>query len=159
MSVYYGSLKFSTFSPETVSGSYPGAAEIGTLHAVTSYFILTLSAHLRLRFPSGLFLVGFPIKTFCALLIRTCATCPAHPILRVKVFFPWTAVCSRVMLPWRLVGTAKEACCLQLLHSECGSSMFTETVTSTCQGTGIRVAENCSLNSRKVQNLKINFLF
>jgi hypothetical protein len=69
MSVYYGSRKFSTFSPETVSGSYPGAVEIGTRHAVISGFILPLSTHLRLRSPSGLFLVGFPIKTFCALII------------------------------------------------------------------------------------------
>jgi len=68
MSVYYCSRKFSMFLPETVSGSYPGAVEIGTLHAVSSDFILTLSTHLRLRSPSGLFLVGFPIKTFCALI-------------------------------------------------------------------------------------------
>ena len=51
-------------------------------HTTSRRYILTLSSHLRLVLPSGLFPSGFPTRTlYTPLLFLMCATYPAHLIL------------------------------------------------------------------------------
>jgi hypothetical protein len=61
MSVYYGNRRFSTFSSVTVSGSYPGAVEIGTLHDVIYFrFYINIIHPFTPRFSKWTFSCGFP---------------------------------------------------------------------------------------------------
>jgi len=57
-------------------------SQLDPVRTSTSHFVLILSSHLRLGFPSGLFPSGFPTKTlYTPLLSPIRATCPAHLIL------------------------------------------------------------------------------
>ena len=55
-------------------------------HLTSSRSNLLFSCHLRLDLPSGLFPLGFPSNTLCAILLfPKYAACPNHLILRVLI--------------------------------------------------------------------------
>jgi hypothetical protein len=60
-------------------------SQINPIHVTSSYLrsILTLSTHVRLGLPSGLFPSGFPadiLYTFLFSIRATCPPCPSHPL-------------------------------------------------------------------------------
>jgi hypothetical protein len=78
---FYGTRKFLTAltSAHHLSLSWASTIQSSRPHPNSWRSILTLSSHLRLGLPSGLFPSGFPTRTLCTTLPSLpCATCPVH---------------------------------------------------------------------------------
>jgi hypothetical protein len=78
---FYGAQGSLPCSQEPSTGLYPESDQSIPYHPICLRSILTLSTHLRLGLPSGLFSSGFPKNILCAVLFSPSrVTCPAHLI-------------------------------------------------------------------------------
>ena len=115
--VFHGTRRFITALTSVRHLSLSWASPIQSIypHPTSWRFILTLSTHLRLDLPSGLFPSGFPTKTlYTPLSSPIRATCPAHLILRDFI--------TRTILGEQYKSFSSSLC--YLLHSPVTSSLL-----------------------------------
>jgi len=143
---FYGTRRFNTafICARHLSLSCATSVQFIPPHPNSWRYNLILPSHLRLGFPSGLFLSGFPINTLYTILISPIyATCPAHLILLNLItpkilgehmfmlrFTNWCDFCNISLLYvstlhvsglYRPIIRGIPSCCLLLPLGSCGA--------------------------------------